>query len=380
MSRGLDKEWVPLIYLAEPSGEIAEQISQWQRHLGGKVEIQSFRSSRQLLRRLDYRQPDLLLLDVEMPRFDGLTAVRTLQSRQIPVILLSPNTSEGALVTISALQAGASDYLVLKNREQGRCITSGRNRFSSVVNRALGRNRPAWNPPTRISGWPAGQLPLSGRGRDGNDWTRLEIGNHGVEVCGLVSSPFPKNKNWIGITLAHAHSLGRMLTALSAAPSRPGRGMLFHIPQSQKFSRAVSNAAERCWNHPVLQLHAREPMMTGQWRFIPGRHAIGSLVLTADRAHFDLVPNRSTDADRAIGFQLEQLTALEPGLLRIYLCDLPGPALLPAITKLIENDQIVLLHRKALEAAWGKCELTRETDAGVASGPWLLEKTPGRMS
>lgn len=56
--------------------------------------------------------PDVLTLDVEMPRMDGLTFLRNLMRlRPMPVVMLSSLTAEGADVTLQALAYGAVDFL-----------------------------------------------------------------------------------------------------------------------------------------------------------------------------------------------------------------------------------------------------------------------------
>src|SRR5260221_13467021 len=56
--------------------------------------------------------PDVLTLDVEMPRMDGVTFLRNLMRlRPMPVIMVSSLTERGAEVTLDALSVGAVDYL-----------------------------------------------------------------------------------------------------------------------------------------------------------------------------------------------------------------------------------------------------------------------------
>ncbi len=56
--------------------------------------------------------PDVLTLDVEMPKMDGLTFLRNLMRlRPMPVIMVSSLTDKGAEVTLDALSIGAVDYL-----------------------------------------------------------------------------------------------------------------------------------------------------------------------------------------------------------------------------------------------------------------------------
>jgi two-component system, OmpR family, response regulator MprA len=56
-------------------------------------------------------KPDLVLLDIMMPRMDGLTAVRRLRSRgdNVPVLMLTARDAVGDRVT--GLDVGADDYL-----------------------------------------------------------------------------------------------------------------------------------------------------------------------------------------------------------------------------------------------------------------------------
>ncbi|HET9390028.1 MAG TPA: chemotaxis response regulator protein-glutamate methylesterase [Steroidobacteraceae bacterium] len=56
--------------------------------------------------------PDVLTLDVEMPRMDGITFLRNLMRlRPMPVVMVSSLTERGADVTLDALALGAVDYL-----------------------------------------------------------------------------------------------------------------------------------------------------------------------------------------------------------------------------------------------------------------------------
>lgn len=61
-------------------------------------------------------QPDVLTLDVEMPRMDGLTFLRNLMRlRPMPVVMISSLTAAGAEVTLDALDAGAVDFMVKRH-------------------------------------------------------------------------------------------------------------------------------------------------------------------------------------------------------------------------------------------------------------------------
>lgn len=57
-------------------------------------------------------KPDLITMDIEMPRLDGIAALRQIMSKApTRVIMVSTLTNEGAKSTFEALEAGAIDYI-----------------------------------------------------------------------------------------------------------------------------------------------------------------------------------------------------------------------------------------------------------------------------
>ena len=56
--------------------------------------------------------PDVITLDIEMPRMDGITFLKNLiRLRPIPVVMISTLTEKGANITLEALQIGAVDFI-----------------------------------------------------------------------------------------------------------------------------------------------------------------------------------------------------------------------------------------------------------------------------
>jgi len=65
--------------------------------------------AREMIKQLN---PDVLTLDIEMPRMDGITFLRNLMRlRPMPVVMISALTESNAEVTLTALELGAIDFI-----------------------------------------------------------------------------------------------------------------------------------------------------------------------------------------------------------------------------------------------------------------------------
>jgi two-component system chemotaxis response regulator CheB len=64
------------------------------------------------LRKIAELRPDVVTLDLEMPRMDGIETLRTImRSAPLPVIVFSTHSKEGAYSTFKALALGAIDFV-----------------------------------------------------------------------------------------------------------------------------------------------------------------------------------------------------------------------------------------------------------------------------
>lgn len=85
------------------------------RELGGDPEIEVVGAARdgvEALELVEKLNPDVVTLDVEMPRMDGLTTLTQIMARYPrPVVMLSSLTQEASATTIRALEAGAADFV-----------------------------------------------------------------------------------------------------------------------------------------------------------------------------------------------------------------------------------------------------------------------------
>ena len=69
------------------------------------------------LEKLQDARPDVVTLDLEMPRLDGITTLKRIVDKfQLPVILVSAHTSKGAAATFEGLAAGAVDFVTKPDR------------------------------------------------------------------------------------------------------------------------------------------------------------------------------------------------------------------------------------------------------------------------
>lgn len=81
--------------------------------------------------------PDVITLDVEMPRMDGITFLRKIMSQHpIPVVMCSSLTEEGSETLMQALEAGAVDIIVKPKIAAADHLAESAERICQVVKNA----------------------------------------------------------------------------------------------------------------------------------------------------------------------------------------------------------------------------------------------------
>src|SRR6218665_3567063 len=88
-------------------------VSRW---IGLEPDMQVVRvckNGREAVEQFDVANPDVVVLDIEMPELDGLATLKELLIRKprLQVIMASMLTKRGAEITLKALSAGAADCL-----------------------------------------------------------------------------------------------------------------------------------------------------------------------------------------------------------------------------------------------------------------------------
>jgi len=84
-------------------------------------------AAREMIRSLD---PDVLTLDVEMPKMDGLDFLEKLMRlRPMPVLMVSTLTEKGSEITLRALELGAVDFVAKPKLD----IASGMRDYADII-------------------------------------------------------------------------------------------------------------------------------------------------------------------------------------------------------------------------------------------------------
>jgi two-component system chemotaxis response regulator CheB len=133
--------------------------------------------------------PDVVVLDIEMPRMDGLTFLRKLmQHYPLPVIIVSSLTTKGGQLALEAMEAGAVDVMC----KPGAAYTVA-NMSVALADKiraaALARRlRPA--PAAAVPRPPVAPLALS---RTTNQVIAIGASTGGTEAIREVLTRFPRN-------------------------------------------------------------------------------------------------------------------------------------------------------------------------------------------
>jgi two-component system, chemotaxis family, protein-glutamate methylesterase/glutaminase len=192
------------------------------------------------LEQIERLRPDVVTMDVEMPRLDGLqTLERLMRERPTPVVMVSSLTRAGAEVTLRALDLGAVDFaekptrngiivahliegLVQKVRVAATARVTGRAAPSSAM-----QPRPARLARQRSAGW-AKRIVMIGASTGGPQALRQLIGalpeDLGVPV--VVVQHMPEGFTTLLANRLDALSPIRVAEAREGDALEPGRALV----------------------------------------------------------------------------------------------------------------------------------------------------------
>jgi two-component system, OmpR family, response regulator RegX3 len=99
---------VPTVFIVEDEESFIDALSIGLAREGFRVEVA--RDGAEALARFDDVAPDIVLLDVMLPRISGIDVCRELRKRsRVPIIMVTAKASE--IDTVVGLEVGADDYI-----------------------------------------------------------------------------------------------------------------------------------------------------------------------------------------------------------------------------------------------------------------------------
>lgn len=208
-------------------------------------------AAREKIKRLN---PDVITLDVEMPRMDGITFLRNLMRlRPMPVVMVSSLTDRGADVTLDALALGAVDYLPKPKIDLAATFLEYGDELADKVRtaarasvRALDPRRKSLQPsPTHSAD---AVLPLAAASRSLRTTDRIIA---------------------IGASTGGTEAIKEVLTHLP--PDSPGVVITQHIPKA--FSGPFARRMNDCCSVSVTEAEDGQQILAGHVYIAPGdRH------------------------------------------------------------------------------------------------------------
>src|SRR5580692_12859276 len=215
--------------------------------------------------------PDVLTLDVEMPRMDGLAFLRNLMRlRPMPVVMCSSLTQKGAAVALDALSLGAVDFVAKPAVDVERGIREANQEIISKVKIAAhARVRPLPAVPT---------LVVPDRHDASVVLPRRSAPTHFATTDRIIA---------IGASTGGTEAIKEVLSRLPA--DMPGIVIVQHIPQAFSGPFAARMNASSAIN--VCEASDRQPILAGHAYIAPGdRH----LLVVRDGARYQC---RLSDGD-----------------------------------------------------------------------------------
>ncbi|NQD36152.1 chemotaxis response regulator protein-glutamate methylesterase [Permianibacter sp. IMCC34836] len=204
--------------------------------------------------------PDVLIVDIEMPRMDGLTFLRQIMAtRPTPVIICSTLTEAGADITLQALSAGAFAIITKPKTGLRDYIVDSSEDLASVVREAaaarMDRMRTA--APTARAAVQKGE-PLARPKLTADEILAAPSGNMNV--------PMTEKFIAIGCSTGGTQALEVVLTALPR--TSPGIVVVQHMPE--QFTRSFASRLNTLSQIEVKEAETGDRIMPGRALIAPG--------------------------------------------------------------------------------------------------------------
>ncbi len=195
--------------------------------------------------------PDVLTLDVEMPRMDGVTFLENLMRlRPMPVIMVSSLTEKGADITLRALELGAIDFVEKPKLD----VQHGLNEYAEEIRskvKLAARSRVRANPNPV-------QLPASKK-HSADAILKKTAGKHFKTTDKIIA---------IGASTGGTEAIKEILINLPA--DTPGIVITQHIPEA--FSGPFAARMDGCSAMTVYEASDGQQVLPGHVYIAPGSH------------------------------------------------------------------------------------------------------------
>jgi two-component system chemotaxis response regulator CheB len=203
--------------------------------------------------------PDVITLDVEMPRMDGITFLRKLMAQHpIPVVMCSSLTEAGSETLMQALEAGAVDIILKPKIGAAEHLADSRVHICDVVKAAAGaRIRGRRDPPPGLGGH-------AGVGREPEK--KLTADAMLPPPSGRAMARTTETIICIGASTGGTESLREVLTALPAAA--PGIVIVQHMPE--KFTTSFAKRLNQLCEVDVKEAADGDAVLRGRVLIAPG--------------------------------------------------------------------------------------------------------------
>jgi two-component system chemotaxis response regulator CheB len=206
-------------------------------------------------KRIHEEIPDVITLDVEMPRMDGITFLRKLMAqRPIPVVMCSSLTEHGSETLMQALEAGAVDVILKPKLEAAQHLLESKMRICDAVKGAararLPRARPGRSDKQSLGPQPKLSADVMLAPPTGN---RAMARTTESVVC-------------IGASTGGTESLRVVLEALPA--DSPGIVVVQHMPE--KFTAALARRLDGLSQMEVREAEDGDTVLRGRVLIAPG--------------------------------------------------------------------------------------------------------------
>jgi two-component system, chemotaxis family, protein-glutamate methylesterase/glutaminase len=231
----------------------------------------ALRSGREALDRLEATDPDVVLLDVDMPELDGIAALPLLlrQKRDLVVIMVSTLTRRSAELSLRALALGATDYIP-KPETTYEAMTSAEFRRELIDKvRNLGRKRVVMREPAPplVPDEPTRQKPAAPQRADERAPRQPERGPIRLRPF-AVAMP---RALLIGSSTGGPQALSTVIQKLPAAIDRAPLLITQHMPPM--FTTVLAEHLSRVSGRGAHEAEHDEPVLAGGIYVAPGgRH------------------------------------------------------------------------------------------------------------